>query len=227
MAAGKAEKGREDRRVSRAQAQREFRRRAVLDVARRVFSEKGYHKTSIDDLIESAGIARGTFYLYFSSKRAIFDALLDSLLVMLQSTVRRIETGPDAPPPVDQMYAAVDRILDTLLENRETARILLRDAVGIDADFDQKLHDFYGSLLTMIERAIRNGQEMGLVRPCDPTLSAHCVLGSLKETVDWTGVEVTKIIDKPGRKKGIDRERLRGLGRELITFCLQGLFKAA
>src|SRR5262249_11123708 len=128
------EEKKEDGRVLRAQKQRESRRAAVLDAARRVFSRKGYHATSIDDLIEAAGIARGTFYLYFESKRAIFDELLDELLQTLRSMVRRIEVGPSAPAPIDQVEANVDRVLETLLKHREIARILLREAVGIDVE---------------------------------------------------------------------------------------------
>ena len=86
-----------DGRVSRARLLRESRRASVLKVARQIFSKKGYHDTSIDDLIEAADIARGTFYLYFESKRAIFDELLDHLVTTLQAQVKRIEVGPDAP----------------------------------------------------------------------------------------------------------------------------------
>ena len=88
-----------DGRVSRARKQREYRRAAVLAVARQVFSQKGYHATSIDDLIAAADIARGTFYLYFESKRAIFDELLDELFATLAATVKRIDVAPGAAPP--------------------------------------------------------------------------------------------------------------------------------
>src|SRR4051812_30800900 len=95
----------EDGRVARAARQRENRRAALLQVAREIFAQKGYHRTSIDDLIEAAGVARGTFYLYFESKRAIFDELLDGLFSTLASSVRRIDVSEDAPPPVVQMDA--------------------------------------------------------------------------------------------------------------------------
>jgi AcrR family transcriptional regulator len=203
-----------DGRVSRAQRLRESRRAGVLAVAQQIFSQKGYHATSIDDLIEAAGIARGTFYLYFESKRAIFDELLDGLLTTLRGAVRRIEVGPGADPPLEQMNATVDRVLDTLLANRELARILLREAIGIDADFDRKLNDFYGSVQAMISSAIRNGQEMGLVRQCDAVVVAHCVLGAVKEVIHWTFVEEADAVDAPH------------LGRELIAFTLTGIFKS-
>ena len=208
----------EDGRVSRAQKQRESRRTAVLDVARTIFSNQGYHKTSIDDIIEGAGIARGTFYLYFESKRAIFDELLDDLFAKLQAVVHRIEVGPGAAPPLDQMHEIVDRVMDTLQQNRELARILLREAVGIDADFDRKLSDFWGRLRAMIESAIRNGQEMGLVRPCDAAIVAHCVLGLVKEVIGWVFVEKRSA-------RTADPQNLKLLGGEMIAFTLIGLFK--
>jgi AcrR family transcriptional regulator len=211
----------EDGRVSRAQKQRELRRAAVLDVARTIFSNQGYHKTSIDDIIEAAGIARGTFYLYFESKRAIFDELLDDLFVKLHALVHRIELGPGAAPPLEQMHEIVKRVLDTLQQNRELARILLREAVGIDADFDRKLADFWGRLRGLIESALRNGQEMQLVRPCDPQIVAHCILGLVKEVVGWQFVELRPKTAAKGDEKA---ENLSALGREMIAFTLMGLF---
>jgi AcrR family transcriptional regulator len=200
-----------DGRVSRAQRLRESRRAAVLTVARRIFSQKGYHATSINDLIEAADIARGTFYLYFESKRAIFDELLDGLVTTLQAQVKRIEVGPDAPPPVDQMNATVDRVLKTLLDNREMARILLREAVGIDSDFDRKLSEFYGRIEAMFVSALNTGRQLGVVRPCDANVVARCILGSVKEVVQWAFVEHDPL--------SIDMQQM---GREIIAFTLKG-----
>ena len=204
----------EDGRVSRAQRAREQRRAAVLNVARRIFADKGYHATSIDDIIEAAGIARGTFYLYFESKRAIFDELLDELFTTLQAQVRRIEVGPNALPPVEQMNATVDRVMQTLADNRDMPRILLREAVGIDDEFDVKLEQFYGRIEKMLTSAVQTGQEMKLVRPCDAGMVARCILGSAKELVHWAFV-----------KQEPDALDLGHLGRELISFTLQGLFQ--
>jgi AcrR family transcriptional regulator len=207
-----------DGRVSRAQKARETRRAAVLQAARRIFYEKGYSGASIDDIIEAADIARGTFYLYFESKRAIFDELLDELFRTLQSKVSRIDVSPGAPPPVAQMDATVDKVFATLLEHRELARILLREAVGIDADFDRKLQEFYGRIGELIARAVETGKMMGLVRDCDAQVVARCILGAAKETVHHAFVE-----NDPAE---LGEEGVRKLGHELIAFTLTGLFKS-
>ena len=54
-------------------------RRRVLDAAERVFGEVGYHEASIVKVTEAAGVAQGTFYLYFGSKKAVFDELVRDL----------------------------------------------------------------------------------------------------------------------------------------------------
>jgi len=54
------------------------RKRTILDAARTVFSRKGYSATAVDDVAEEARIAKGTLYLYFKSKEALYLAALAS-----------------------------------------------------------------------------------------------------------------------------------------------------
>jgi AcrR family transcriptional regulator len=54
-------------------------RQKLLDAAESVFAELGYHDASIVKLTEAAGVGQGTFYLYFSSKKEIFDELVRHL----------------------------------------------------------------------------------------------------------------------------------------------------
>jgi AcrR family transcriptional regulator len=202
----------EDGRVSRAQRLRAERRAQVLDGARRLFAERGYHATSVHDIIREADIARGTFYLYFESKRAIFAELLDEFFATLAGAVKRIDVSPGAPPPLEQMLENLRRMFAVLEAQRPMARVLLRTASGIDEEFDRKLADFYGRVAELIQRALRTGIEMGVVRPCDPALVSWCVLGSVKEVIDRVFV-----VGQPGTD-------IEALGRELVEFNLRGVF---
>jgi AcrR family transcriptional regulator len=51
-------------------------RRRLIDAAEKCFAESGYHDASVVKITEAAGVAQGTFYLYFSSKKEIFDELV-------------------------------------------------------------------------------------------------------------------------------------------------------
>lgn len=162
---------------------REERREQVLRSAIKVFAQKGYHATSIGDIIKRAAIARGTFYLYFENKRQIFEAILDMALRGLVSRLHRIELTPQSPPPLAQLRANVGRIIAFLLSERELTQILLRHAEGLDAEFDRRLSEFYETIVDLIIDALRTGQTMGLVRPCHVQIVALCILGSIKEVV--------------------------------------------
>jgi len=161
----------------------EERRVQIKSVALKLFGERGYHGTQISDLIEGAGIARGTFYLYFRNKREIFDELLDDLLRTIDGCIRGIEVGEGSEPVHDQMRGNLTRILATVAANRAIARILLRAAVGLDPDFDRKVDDFHRQATNRISEGIALGLEMGIVRPCDPHVVGVAILGVIKEVV--------------------------------------------
>lgn len=161
------------------------RRTQVLAVARDVFAEKGYHAAKIDDIVQRAHIARGTFYLYFKDKRAVFGELLDDLFGRLRTAIRRIDVTA-AEPLLDQLRANVQRVVALLFEERALTKILVSDAVGLDPDFDERLLAFYGQVRAVIEGSLAEGQRLGLVRPCAPELAATAVIGSVKEIVYQT-----------------------------------------
>ncbi|MDP2315609.1 MAG: TetR/AcrR family transcriptional regulator [Pseudomonadota bacterium] len=156
------------------------RRALLVAAAREVFAEKGYHAASVADIIDGAGVARGTFYNYFESKRSIFQAVLADLLDGVVDAVAPIDVARPIPPQVRENLA---RVVSMLLEMGDGARILFTDAAGIDAEGTETLGEFYGAATGRIERALRTGQELGLVRECDVELTASCLLGLLKEPV--------------------------------------------
>jgi AcrR family transcriptional regulator len=159
------------------------RRRQILDAAAKVFSARGYHDTSVSHIIEEAGIARGTFYLYFESKRAVFGELIDKFLVEVQSCVRRVSLDAGSPPPYEQLHGNFSRILALLLEERDMSVIVLNHAVGLDGESDQKLGEFYDGMAGALERALRTGQQLGLVSVDDVQIAARLILGGIKEVV--------------------------------------------
>lgn len=173
-----------DGRSRRAEAARDRRRADVLDTALRVFAAKGFHQTRVSDIIEAAGVARGTFYLYFESKEAIFHELLDGLLAQLRATVVGVDMSAGAPPVEVQLGDTVRRILEAVEANRLVTTVLMREAVGLDAAVDAKLREFYGSLHRFIASALEVGHAAGVVRPLDTEIVAACVLGSVKHIME-------------------------------------------
>ena len=120
---------------------RAARREQVLDAATRAFILGGYHGTHVEDVIREAGIARGTFYLYFESKHSVFEALVERMLAVL------LDARPEGavPDALDlraarvQIRANYRAILDVLHRHRDLFRLLMEEAAGADKGFDDRL----------------------------------------------------------------------------------------
>jgi AcrR family transcriptional regulator len=192
--------------------QREERREQVLRSAMKVFAHKGYHATSVGDIIKRARIARGTFYLYFENKHQIFEAILEMALQGLVGRLHRIELSHQSPPPLEQLRANVGRVMAFLLSERELTQILLRHAEGLDAEFDRRLSAFYDTIMNLIEGVLRAGQQMALVRPCERRIVAACILGSVKEVMARVTSEAGQVPD------------LEVVVNEVVNFGLRGIF---
>jgi AcrR family transcriptional regulator len=157
------------------------RRLQILNQAREVFSRRGYHAAKIDDIVAAAGVARGTFYLYFEDKRSIFGEILDLVLARISTTIVRVDPNHAQRTVAEQVRDNVRRVVEILLEDRATTKILLSDAVGVDPLFDRKLHAFYEGAATMLEESLRDGQALGIVAEGDVRVFSYLTLGALKE----------------------------------------------
>lgn len=186
---------RSDGRTRRAQETREARRAQILESALQVFSERGYHGASVSDLVAAAGVARGTFYLYFDGKDAVFRELLDELLAHLRSNVVGVDMSAGARPFEEQLVETVARILRTVENNRALTRIIFREAVGLDEAVDARMHAFYDSLTGFIGSALALGEKLGVVRDLDVDVVATCILGSLRGVVQRYVVDTEEALE--------------------------------
>lgn len=154
------------------------RRSQILDASREVFGQRGYHGTSISHIVAEAGVARGTFYNYFPSKRAVFQAVLDDIMEEVEGAVHAMDPTRDIGP---QVRENLERLILTLSVREELPRLLFGEALGIDEEGDDALRGFYDKALLRIEHALRLGQQFGVVHSGDPVLWSRCLLGLLKE----------------------------------------------
>ena len=157
------------------------RRQQILLQARDVFAKRGYHAAKIDDIVAAAGIARGTFYLYFEDKRAIFEEIVDRTIARLGLAILRVDPQDKGRSVADQIRENIRRLVAMLLEDRATTKILLSDALGVDPTFDRKLLSFYDELANLLETSLREGQALGVVKPGDARLLGYLTLGAMKE----------------------------------------------
>lgn len=201
----------DDGRVRRGQESREARRLQIKESALGVFSEKGYHETSVTDLVDAAGVARGTFYLYFDGKEAIFLELLDDLTTHLRANIVGIDTSAGTASMAQQLQATVVRILRTVMENQPLTRIIFREAIGLNAAVDQRLRTFDEELHGYVARSLAVGTALGSIRTLDVGIEAACIVGSVREIVHRYLVRSDGPVDLEGLAQAMIDHHLRGL----------------
>jgi AcrR family transcriptional regulator len=84
-------------RPPRAAQESEARRRAILDAALVEFAAHGFAAARLDDVARRAGIAKGTLYLYFADKEAMFEALVRGAITPLLDNLQQVAALPDVP----------------------------------------------------------------------------------------------------------------------------------
>jgi AcrR family transcriptional regulator len=161
------------------------RRRQILASAKQVFADAGYHGASIHAIIEKAQIARGTFYLYFSSKAAVFDSILDQAMAELRGRIRRIAVDDaSAPPPQVQLREQVIATLEYVVSDRPLAMLLLSAGHTPDAEATERLDQFFAEVRDLLKRALQTGVEIHLLRPCNAELVAAAMLGMIRGVIE-------------------------------------------
>lgn len=93
------------------------RKQELLDIAYRMFIQKGYEETSIDEIIAEANIAKGTYYYYFPSKEATLEAVID---MMINKEVEQAKTLLSAPISIPEKLVG---IITSLRPEREESMI--------------------------------------------------------------------------------------------------------
>jgi len=191
------------------------RRQQILTAARDEFAKRGYHQTTIDDIVAQAGVARGTFYLYFEDKRAIFSDLIDRFAAQLAMTIVRITTDDPTENVAAQVRENIRRIIGTCLADRAMTKILFSDAVGVDPAFDRKLTNFYDSMVGLLTESLRDGQALGVVSDGEPRVLAYLTLGALKELL-YQAVTL-----------GLAEESAEVLTQQIFAFLGRGYLRVA
>lgn len=160
---------------------RAARRQQILDAALEVFAEKGYPYATVDDIAERVSVARGTFYLYFGDKRAVFEALLDGFLEKVGACIEGIDLEHPTEDTRAQLRGNVERVIDLALSQPGLVRLALLEGRGLDPEVDAKLRDFHDRLRLFLVESLAEGQAAGVVREGDRALIASVSLGGFRE----------------------------------------------
>jgi AcrR family transcriptional regulator len=105
----------------------EERRAGILDAALAVFSARGYHTSSIDDIAREAGISKALIYEHFDSKQGLYGDLLEQNANELFERLASSLAGVEVESGAARLATGLDAFFSFVEERRDAWRILFRD----------------------------------------------------------------------------------------------------
>lgn len=153
----------------------------IISAAVDVFARKGYHGTGVEDIVQASGTSKGAFYHYFPSKQQIFVTLMDDLVAVVEQGVESaISTEQGALAKVE---AALRVVIETAAAQRDLAKILLVEAVGLGPEFEQKRLEIHNRFAGLIRRHLDRAIEEGSLPPQDTALVSQAWIGAINEII--------------------------------------------
>jgi len=189
-------------------------RERLLESAKRLFSQKGYYATSVEDIVESAGFSKGTFYFYFKSKEELFKSLVEEMHLNI---VKRLENFLERELPLeDALIEHAKVFLEDIYQNRHIAQIFLFQLVGTNEEFRElyytKVSHLRELLTKMVDRAIQRGE---------------ITYKNAENIVNlYAGFLRMLVLEYVFREREPDLERVKGLAQEGVKVLFRGLKNA-
>jgi AcrR family transcriptional regulator len=161
---------------------RASKRDAVLRTAARVFNEKGFHATSLDELAERLHITKPTLYYYVKNKDEILFECVSIGLQMLEDAIQaeRARGGR----AIDQLVAAMRSYVEIVTQDYGMCIIRVGED-PLPPDSRRALRAFKAKLDAHFRELVRRGIEEGSIEPCDPKIAAFTVAGALSWIGRW------------------------------------------
>lgn len=158
-------------------------RRTILDAARQVFERVGYVDANIEDIVAEAGVARGSFYTYFTSKVEVFRELSAEVSAKIEQAVSRSDS--DHLDPVDALERSNHRFVEAYRENAAMYG-LIEQIATLDPAVHQRRLLVRRKHVKRVASTIRRWQSRGLAdENIDPTTTAAALVAMTSNFCYW------------------------------------------
>lgn len=160
------------------------RRQAVVDVAARLFAERGYQATSMAELTAATGLTAGGLYHYIGSKEALLIRICDELLEPLLERAREVVADDDPPETqlrrlVGEWMAHVERHLDHMIVFQQERRVIEREPQW------RRVREARREFEAVLDGVLARGEASGDFTFADRRLARLALLGMVNYTPQW------------------------------------------
>ena len=169
-------------------------REKILETAAQIFSEKGFHAASMQDIARAVNLQKASLYHHVSSKQEILLELLDRALDILIERIGEVVSKPE--PPEQKLVEAMQVYLQILTSQRGLSAVLLFEHRSLDPEL-QSSHiprrDRFENLWRVL---IQEGIETGVFAEVDPSQTSRALLGVMNWTLTWYRADGSQTIQE-------------------------------
>ena len=165
-------------------------KRKIFETSMKLFAEKGYEATSIEEITATVGVAKGTLYYHFSSKEEIFNFLVEEGIKLLQNSID-IKTAKHSNY-IDKIKAIVLIQIKIVSKYEDIITILLSQFWGNEVR-NKKCQSHVYEYISKIERIVQEGIEKGEIKQGDPRAIASEIYGLICSTLIFKKRENSEI----------------------------------
>lgn len=160
----------------------------LLIAAADIFCGKGYGGTRISDIVARAGVAQGTFYLYFESKTAIFQQLVDNFFAHLMSETlgRNPATSIyESDDMIIQIRAIWRTILAYCRSQPQLTSLVMRESHALGPTHRIQIAEHYQRVVDALLSYTKEAMTRGIARQITPELAAWVILGMVERAIHY------------------------------------------
>lgn len=158
-------------------------RDVILEAAAQIFSQKGYHGASMQDIAEAVNLQKASLYYHIHSKQELLVAVLDQTLEMLIEHMEQV-MGLHLPPD-EKLRQAMCAYLQSMLEHRDLAVVLLLEHRSLEPGLKSRHIPHRDRFERLWRDLIQEGLDQGFFCCTDPATSSRALLGVMNWTITW------------------------------------------
>lgn len=155
----------------------------ILVAAAQIFSQKGFHATSMQDIAQAVRLQKASLYHHVSSKQEILVDVLNQALDLLIERMQAVMAQPLAPD--DKLRQAMRVYLTTLLEHRDLAAVLLLEHRNLSPELHARHIPRRDRFEQLWRDLIQQGLDSGVFCCADPAMASRALLGVMNWTITW------------------------------------------
>ena len=155
-------------------------KRKIFETSMKLFAEKGYDATSIEEITATVGVAKGTLYYHFSSKEEIFNFLIEEGMKLLQNSID-IKTDK-LPYYIDKLKAIILIQIKIVVKYEDLITILLSQFLGTEARKKKKKKHIF-EYIDKIEEIVKEGIEAKQIKQGNSKVIASEIYGLICSTL--------------------------------------------